>query len=302
MDLTSWPTAPFTWSQFEAAGGSRSQLSRAVAGRELRRVLHGVYVSGDVPDSLDLRCEAVRLVMRPFEVLCDRTAAWLHGVDTLEARELDVAPRVECVVLPDRTRARGRISAGGKRDLAPADVMRVQGISVTTPVRTALDLGCRPGAARALAIVEQFMRICGVTRQELIAELPRYRGRRGVRQLRIVVHLASPLAESTGESWTRMTIVHEGLPDPVLQYWVCQGGSPVYRVDLAYPHARIAIEFDGREFHDSPTQRAHDEERRGWLRERGWIVIVVRAEDLSFEGSRPWLNELRTALAGRTQR
>ena len=35
------------------------------------------------------------------------------------------------------------------------------------------------------------------------------------------------------------------------------GGRPTFRLDLAYPHAKVAVEYDGREFHDG------DEQKRG---------------------------------------
>ena len=52
-----------------------------------------------------------------------------------------------------------------------------------------------------------------------------------------------------------------------------------YRLDLSYPEHLLAIEYDGR-WHDAPAQRELDELRRADLRQRGWTVIVLHAEDL----------------------
>ncbi|MEC0275746.1 endonuclease domain-containing protein [Peribacillus frigoritolerans] len=46
-----------------------------------------------------------------------------------------------------------------------------------------------------------------------------------------------------------------------------------YRLDLALPEYRIAIECDGRAYHSSPKQKAHDRKRDKYLRSKGWITL-----------------------------
>ena len=58
---------------------------------------------------------------------------------------------------------------------------------------------------------------------------------------------------------------------------------PKYRLDLAYPHARVAIEYNGEEFHSSDEDKQADAERRAWLERRGWIVIVVDKDSFTDE-------------------
>jgi hypothetical protein len=136
----------------------------------------------------------------------------------------------------------------------------------------------------------------GITRVEMVAQLPRYFRRRGVVQLRQLVPLADPRAESQPESWTRLEIIDAGLPWPKPQHWVVYQGRELFRLDLAYPHARIAVEYDGEEFHTTPEQREADRLRRRWLRDHGWTVIVVDKNSFAPEALAAWLNELRTAL------
>jgi hypothetical protein len=290
------PDHAFTWTEAEAAGFSRERLTDLIADGRVKRVLHGVYQPACLPDTVANRCRAAALVLRPFEILCDRTAAWLYGVDTFEYRELEILPPLEIFVLRDLARTRRRDCKGGERDLKPQDVCVIQGIRMTTPLRTALDLGCRLGQRDALAALDGFMRVCAVTRADLQGELPRYRRRRGVVQLRQLVQLASELAESSGESWTRMAIIQAGLPAPELQHWVEVNGVPRYRLDLAYPKSKIAVEYDGHEFHDSADRKKADEERRAWLRRNGWTVIVVRSDSFALEALTAWTNELADAL------
>ncbi len=61
--------------------------------------------------------------------------------------------------------------------------MELGGLRVTTPVRTACDLGRLLWRFDALAALDGYLRI-GVDRDEVLLEMPRFRGYRGVRQLR----------------------------------------------------------------------------------------------------------------------
>lgn len=290
------PAGPFTWAQARSAGMSRERLTDLLAEGKVRRVVHGVYQPASLEDTIESRCAALALVMRPFGVVCDRTASWLHGVDTFDYRELDILPPLDAFVLRDHSRTRRSSCRGGRRDLSPRDICFAGSVPVTTPLRTALDLGCSLSRRDALAALDGFMRICGVTLEGMKAELPRYRGRRGVVQLRRLVPLATPLAESPGESWTRMAIIDAGLPAPQPQIWVTDRGRDRFRLDLGYERARVAVEYDGREFHDDPARRLADRQRRDWLRGRGWTVIVVRSTSFTHDALAAWLGELAAAL------
>lgn len=46
-----------------------------------------------------------------------------------------------------------------------------------------------------------------------------------------------------------------------------------YRLDLALPSFKIAIECDGKAYHSSPEQKAHDRKRDAFLRKQGWKVL-----------------------------
>lgn len=287
---------PFTAQQAHDAGLNRYWLRRLVNERVLHRILHGVYAPSSLPDTLTTRTWALELVVPPNVVICDRTAAWLHGVDTFAFRELEILPPIETCVFPDATRVRRRGCIGRSRDLAPPDMQRVGTLVVTTPLRTALDLGCLFSRREAMAALDGLLRAQDLTIAELVASLPRYRGRRGVVQLRQLAPLASGLAESPGESWTRITIIDAGLPIPEPQVWVLDRGSPLFRLDLAYPKHKVLVEYDGREFHESKEQEDADRARRKWLRDRGWTVIVVTKEDFTPDAVAAWTQELREAL------
>ena len=52
-----------------------------------------------------------------------------------------------------------------------------------------------------------------------------------------------------------------------------------YRIDIAFPTHKLAIECDGRNFHSTPNAKARDKRRDAYLRSQGWKV-------LRFSGSR----------------
>ena len=94
--------------------------------------------------------------------------------------------------------------------------------------------------------------------------------------------------------------IHDyGLPAPRAQFWVEIGGIPTYRLDLAYPHARGGRRVDGEEFHTSEAQKGRDRERRAWLRDHGWHVIVVTKHSFSADATDAWLRKLHEVLRDR---
>lgn len=230
-------------------------------------------------------------------VVVDRTAALIHGVDVFTFAEHDLEPPIETCAVRGRTRTRRPTVRGRVRDLAPGDVMTLAGVRVTTPLRTALDLGCCLHRRDAYAAMNAMARLHDLTPADFAHELPRFKGRRGVVQLKELVPLVDSRFESIRESWTFLAIHDAGLPDPEPQFWVEVEGVPTFRLDLAYPHLKVCVEYDGEEDHARTTgQREHDERRRRILADAGWTVIVVRRGDFTGERLDAWLSQLRGAL------
>lgn len=297
-DEPRFPDGPFTWPMARDQGISRPDLDRAVAEGRLVRPLLGVYVDADLELTPLGRARAAGLVVSAHTVVRDRTAAWIWGVECFWFAELDGTPPLEtCVLRGHEPTERGEV-AGITRDLLPEDWTVVEEVRVTKPLRTALDLGCTLSPYAALGAMDALMRRHGFTHAEARALLRRYRRRRGVVQLRRLVALLDPRAESQPESWLRWFIVDWGLPLPEPQLWVTVEGV-LFRVDLAYRRALIAVEYDGEEFHSTPEQREHDGARRAALRRAGWTVIVVTRNGLTREGRETWLTELSGLLRSR---
>jgi hypothetical protein len=298
MSTLTLPLEPFTAAALPDLGLTPRELRRALEQRRVRRLVRGVYVDAGVTDSIQLRAAALLLVVNDTQVIVDRTAAWLHGIDAYSSAELEAGPPVETCALRGHTRTRLDGVRGRTRDLAPDDVMVVCGLRVTTPLRTALDLGCHLRRREAFAALCGFAREHGTTTSDLAATTDRFHRRRGVRQLRELLAVIDPRVESPREAWTLLAIHDAGLPLPEPQVWIEIDGVPTFRLDFAYPQRRICVEYDGVDAHErTDQQRRYDEERRRWLRDHGWTVIVIRRGDFTGDELERWLGELRAALA-----
>ncbi|WP_322936685.1 DUF559 domain-containing protein [Nocardioides bizhenqiangii] len=292
------PPHPFIRTDLPGLGITPRQLRNWVRTGLVRPVFYGGYVPDGVTDTIDMRAALVARLLPDGHIVSGRTAAWLYGVDTYVWAEGSGVPLIDvCVVTGSEPSDRVGV-VGHTRALAPRDVTRLSGILVTTPLRTVMDLGCMLRMREAIAAMDALARLLGVTVAAMTDELPRYRRRRGVRQLRVLVPLVDPRSESARESWTRLEIHLAGLAPPTPQHWVVIDGIPTYRLDFAYPERRIAVEYDGYDAHErTEAMREHDRLRRRWLRANGWTVIVIRRGDFSGAALDRWLDQLRAALA-----
>lgn len=293
------PTHPFTTNQIAELGLTRKKLRGLIEAGHVRRVLLGVYSPTTIPDTPSLRATCAAMLLPPHSIVCDRAAAWILGVDVYGPGALDVEPPLDVVAIGGADRSQRPELLGGKRTLRPDEIIEINGVRLTSPLRTACDIACLRGRHRALATLDAFRRQFALTETDLHRQLGRYRGRRGVRQLRELVPHSDPRAESQGESWTRLEIIDAGLPIPQLQVWVEVPGWGRVRLDHGYEHLKIAVEFDGQEFHGD-DRRDHDEARRAALRREGWIVIIVTKWDFTTERVLAWTAELATAIRERT--
>ncbi len=85
-------------------------------------------------------------------------------------------------------------------------------------------------------------------------------------------------------SLSRVLVLH-GLPRPVRQFAIAIPGRPHPRyLDLAYPEARVAVEYDGRADH-GPRHWASDAAREDELWSVGWVRLAAGGRDLVEPGA-----------------
>jgi len=271
--------APFTGRDAANCGISREQLRRLRREGALRRMLQGVYASTHLDDDLSVRSAAVSLVLPPGGVLCRRTAAWLRGVDLRCPGE---APLPVEVLVGARTEPPHRRGVTAYQSTLPdEDVEMVNGLPVTTGVRTAADLARYRPRTEAVVALDALTHAGHCQLSDLAALVPTLRGRRGVRQLVAVLSLADARSESPMETRTRILIVDAGLPTPEVQYEVLdQWGRVIARLDLAYPDCRLGLEYDGLVAHTGLSAFDRDRERQNELIAAGWRLLRFVARDV----------------------
>lgn len=274
--------APFSTAMALREGLSSLMLTRLVEAQLLRRPIRGVYVTAQAGDSVSLRAAALAQVAPADAVICGRHAGWLHGAEMVLAPHEHLELQPICIFRPSgHGRLRNKLADSGERWFATEDTMELHGLLVTTPLRTALDLGRLERRDRAIAGLDAMARLGGFSLEMLKHAVVRFRGMRGVVQLRQLVLVVDPLAESPGESVLRLRWIDAGLPAPQLQIEVLRNGVVIARLDIGNGELRFAAEYDGAEWHSSPTQRAHDVARRELLdQEFGWEVVALRAENV----------------------
>lgn len=239
-------------------------------------VFRDVFVPADVAQDLVLRSRAAHLLASSDGALGGHSAAALLGAccSPENAPAELIAPR------GDVKRRRGLIVR--QHQLQPHEVCVVDGCRVTTPWRTAWDLGRRLGLSDAVAAIDALARIGRFAPDELLQGPP---GARGRRRLAEAVGLANPLAESAMESRLRVLLVRAGLPEPVLQHRIVdQAGRVLARVDLAYPEARLALEYDGRDHFDDGASR-RDRARDLALDDLDWLTMRFTRDDIVLRAS-----------------
>jgi len=237
----------------------------------------GVYLHVDAFRTADhgTWCDAAALTLPEGGAIGGLSAAHLWGV-SLAGTSTPVT-----VILPRTSGLRSHRGLSVIRSsLPPGDVVRLDRVPITTPLRTAFDVGRLLPRVEAVTAVDALLGGRIVRLPELIDFAAGRSGWPGAPRLREVLALAEPLTESPMESRLRLLIIDAGLPRPVAQHDVHNAlGRLLGRVDLAYPRWRIAIEYEG-DHHREQARFRRDVHRLNVLRAAGWLVLRFTADDV----------------------
>jgi hypothetical protein len=258
-----------TSGQLLAILSRRTMVSMLRTG-ELSLVWPGVYGRGEVDDQLRLRGLDLR-AGEPVAV-CLGTAAALHGFDTEDTRGLHILDPVGHHL---------RSSEGlyvHRREGAP--LTSIGGRLVTEPDWTAIEVARVLRRPRALAALDAALRSGSCSSSQLWTAAEQQAGRRGIVVVRELIDVANGLAESAMESEARLVMMDGGLPGPVLQYEIVDRHGRLWRLDFAWPEARLAVEYDGVDWHSDPDALRRDRQKRAALTEMGWMLISIVADDV----------------------
>jgi hypothetical protein len=184
----------------------------------------------------------VQAVLRPPAVLSHASAAIVLGLPVYGA-DLDVVH----VTRPEH--GRSRHEAGVVHHVAglpPQEVTVVHGLRITSAARTVVDVSRHLGFESGVVTADAALHNALVTKPHLTRVHLAMDDWPGSRVVGRVIEFADGLAESPGESRTRVLFLVENLPKPRLQVKIWRGGLLLGRVDLYVDEALTVVEFDGR--------------------------------------------------------
>ena len=257
--------------------GSEAVAVGALTPYELRSryvTLHkDVYVPKDAELTAVVRAKALWLRSRRRGVLAGFSASALHG-----SKWIDPSRPAE-IIHTNRRRA-GGVRVCEER-IEPDEIAVVDGMRVTTPARTALDLARRHPTDTAVAAVDALVQATELKMVDVEQLVDRYRGRRGMKAARIALGLVDGGAQSPKETWLRLLLVRAGFPQPQTQIVVHnEWGWPDAYLDMGWEDIKVAAEYDGEQHQTSRYHYLKDIRRLEKLERRyGWIVVRVVAED-----------------------
>jgi very-short-patch-repair endonuclease len=244
------------------AGLTRKAIDHRVRVGWLTRIHRGIYLVGPLEAPLS-RAMAGVLAVGDGAVLSHASAARVW--------EGSAAPGDAVVdVLVERRDARNRQGLRVHRvgDLDPRDTASRQGVPLTTPARTLLDLATELGPHELARAVEQAQLRRLTTDDQLSHLLIRCRSHRGAGPLRRVLDPGRQYTRSQAERRFLELVAAAGLPTPAANTRVAG-----HEVDFLWPGERLIVEVDGYAFHSSRAAFERDRARDVRLQARGYRVL-----------------------------
>jgi hypothetical protein len=290
---------PFTVADAARAGVSHKRLRH----RSLLRLGKGIR-SGSPTAELPLSAR-----VRPFIEVNERCAA-----SHLTAAELLVLPRRQQkgspemfhVIRPEGSAHLNRPHVIVHRmKLFSDEVTIVDGIPVTTPERTWLDMAELLSVDELVAMGDSCVRVPRGTFEErdtplcslddLQRMIDRHKGKRGLRKAKEAMSLIRVGSDSPQETHIRLAIVRAGLPEPELNVPIIgDDGFRHHEPDLSYRKYRIGIEYEG-EHHGEDVQIVRDIARSESYVALGWTEVRLSKRHM-LNDAKPAVAKVRTAL------
>ena len=263
----------FSRAQALEAGVHARTLSRRQSSRLWERLHPGVYRLAGAPATWRQSLLAACLAWGNGVVVSHRAAAALWGFPGFAEGRIELS-----VPLSRRRKLPHHVHR--PTSLKAVDVTLYHGIPTTTPIKTLIDVA----GFCAEHVVEEALDDALRRGLMTVARLRRRlradggRGRSGTALLRDLVDARAGVVrvpESKLETVLLRVLLAAGLPRPAVQHQVGR-----YRLDFAYPDARVAIEADGFRWHSTRQQWDRDRTRRNALTATGWTMLQVTWSEL----------------------
>lgn len=259
------PREPFPRFRALKAGLPRSQVDSPA----FRRLLHGIIVDADVPDSALLRVKAA--------LACYFDDAFASHASAARVWRVPVQTRPgEHVTVPDDTHRLRRLGVTSHHRAGAAVAVR-HGVRVSVLTDLFVELAEELSLVELVVAGDWMVRRHRVRIKDLQRAAKEAPGRAG-RLARQAAGFVRARVDSPMETRLRMLIVLAGIPEPRVNVSVRNvDGEPVRRFDLSWPDVRVIVEYDGRHHVDRIEQWESDLDRREEIDDEGWRILVVVA-------------------------
>jgi very-short-patch-repair endonuclease len=260
----------FSSTQARQCDATEALIHRRARSGLWERTAPAVYRLPGFPDCWLQRLMIAVLDAGDGAVVSHRAAARLWDLDGVRVHLVEIT-------VP---RARRRYRAAIVHETAPFtpdECTTVDGLPVTSPVMTLLQLGAVAPDDVVERAYESARRRHLVADDDLIALLDSRRA--GASTLRRVLARRQPddaCTESELETRFVQLVRRAGLPDPRRQ----QTGDG-YRIDFTWPGRRLAVELDGLGFHDGRLRQQHDRTRQNRVVIAGWRILRFTWDDVT---------------------
>jgi very-short-patch-repair endonuclease len=258
---------------------ARAQLLRLGVGRRaiehrlqhgrLHPIHHGVYAVGHRVLSKEARWMAAVLAAGPGAALSHRSAAALWGLRRSTRSRIEVTVATQRRPRPGIQMHRGR--------LAPDEVTVVDGIPVTTVLRTLLDLAAViPPRQVERAVHEAEVRRLSdlLSLDDLVVRHPRRRRIATIRAVLAAGRIGAIVTRSELEDRFLAFVDAAGLPRPEVNTSLRVGGRWI-EADCVWRAERLIVELDGHATHGTAAAYERDRARDRTLNAAGWRVVRV---------------------------
>jgi very-short-patch-repair endonuclease len=256
-----------TLAQAQAAGLSHDAVRRRVLARRWLRCSPGVFFADDRPFTDASRVRVAVWTYGTNATASGLAAAWWHGVTRY-------APDVVEVTVPKVSNHRKRPGVRTRRrDLAPKDIVERNGLRVTALPLTVVEAAARRGGGARLmdSALQRHVELPQLWNAHL-----RNKGRHGSPAARRLLQAASDGARSAAE---RLLI--KLLRDNNITGWKANYPFAGFKIDVAFPGEKVAIETDGWAFHSGQEDFQNDRERQNKIALLGWKVLRFTWLDLT---------------------
>ena len=237
--------------QLLALGFNAREIEHRVKRGRLHLVMRGVYAVGWPRLTPKRRWMAAVLACGEGALLSHRSAAalWEIGDEKRGVVDVSVTRRAEL-------KRRG-LHVRGRPALMPERITKHDGIPVTTPVQTLIDLSTELAPIRVERAVNEADKRDLIDPEALRAELGRYMGEPGVKALRDLLDRRTfRLSDSDLEVLFRPIALEAGLPPPLTKE-IVNG----WEVDVYWPNLGLVVETDGLRYHRTPSTQTRDARR-----------------------------------------